>query len=202
MAIERTDAQVHLEAGREGRLMSDNIVDAMEEHAFGLLSFIADTESEHTQDTPRRFAKMLYELTQPEPFKFTTFESASDEMVIVKRIPFYTFCAHHVLPFHGYASIGYIPQGRICGISKLARTVEWYCRDLNVQEELTISIADRIEDELSPKGVAVVMTAEHLCMTMRGVEAPGTQTITSAMIGAFADHTRQARAEFLSLIKD
>lgn len=173
-------------------------MDAIEKLLFDVLHIPKD---QHTDGTPHRYLKAMEELTTSKSFTFTTFESESDEMVIVKRIPFYTFCAHHVLPFHGHASIGYIPQGRICGISKLARTVEWYSRGLNVQEDLTISIADRIESELDPKGVAVVMEAEHLCMTMRGVESPGTTTITSAMRGAFADHERLARSEFLQLIR-
>jgi GTP cyclohydrolase I len=160
-----------------------------------------DYSSDHMQETPHRFVMMLHELTTPEPFKFTTFESNVDEMVAVTNIPFYTFCAHHVLPFHGVAHVAYLPQGKICGISKLARTVQFYSRGLNVQEDLTVSIADRIEDELDPLGVGVVMRAEHLCMTMRGAQVPGAKTSTSAMRGAFLDPNKQARGEFFEIIR-
>lgn len=155
----------------------------------------------HMEDTPERFVKMLRTLTTPEPFSWTTFETDSDEMVISYNIPFYTFCAHHVLPFFGEAHVAYIPNGKLIGISKLARCVEYYCKGLNVQEELTRAIADKLQLELDAVGVAVVMNAEHLCMTMRGVEKPGARTSTSAMLGAFADHTKMARSEFLSLIR-
>jgi GTP cyclohydrolase I len=154
----------------------------------------------HMMETPERFVKMLRDLTEPERFNFTTFDSNVDEMVVVSDIPFYTFCAHHVLPFHGVAHVAYLPQGKLCGISKLARTVQHYSKGLNVQEELTTKIADFIEDKLNPIGVGVVMKAEHLCMTMRGAQVAGAITTTSAMRGAFLNPEKQARAEFLSII--
>ena len=156
----------------------------------------------HLKQTPTRFAKMLRELTTPEPFEFTTFpNNGTDEMVVVKDIPFYTLCAHHVIPFFGVAHVAYIPGEEIVGLSKLARVVRHFSSALNVQEELTQTIANYLADGLRPVGVAVVMEAEHLCMTMRGVQVPGTRTTTSCMLGAFGDHTRQARSEFLSLIR-
>lgn len=158
--------------------------------------------SEHLKDTPARFVDMLQDLTTPEEFEFTTFVSDVDEMVVLKDVPFYTFCAHHILPFHGRAHVGYIPNGRICGISKLARVVEYYSRSLNVQEELTETIALAIDDRLNPLGVAVVMEAEHLCMTMRGVEVAGTRTVTSSMKGVFLNPEKGARAEFLALVRN
>lgn len=155
----------------------------------------------HLKETPTRFAKMLKELTTPDDFDFTTFPAENiDEMVVVSDIPFWTFCAHHVIPFHGRAHVAYVPSGEIVGISKLPRTVQHFARGLNVQEELTHNIASFIHDNLKPVGVAVVMQAEHLCMTMRGAQVPGALTTTSKMTGCFLDPEKQARAEFLSMI--
>jgi len=168
---------------------------------FQLLVPFANWESDpHLQRTPERFCKMVQEVTTTEPFVFTKFESASNEMVVVQDIPFYTFCAHHMLPFHGRAHVAYVPQGWICGLSKVARTVKMFASDLNVQEELTNNICEYLEAELEPLGVGVVMQAEHLCMTMRGVQVPGTLTTTSAMRGCFLDPEKGARQEFLQLI--
>lgn len=155
----------------------------------------------HMERTPARFANMLLELTTPVAFEFTTFPSTIDEMVVVQDIPFYTLCAHHIIPFFGYAHVAYVPDGTIAGLSKFARTVKYFAKGLWVQEELTAQIADFLEQKLQPRGVAVVMQAEHLCMTMRGVQVPGAKTTTSAMRGVFLDPEREARAEFLSLIK-
>lgn len=157
----------------------------------------------HYKDTPERFVKMLEELTIPENFQFTTFPNKDpriDEMVVVQDIPFYTLCAHHIIPFFGYCHIAYIPEESVAGLSKFARTVKAASKGFHIQEELTASIADFIEKRLEPKGVAVVMRAEHLCMTMRGVQVPGTQTTTSSMRGVFLDPEKGARQEFLSLI--
>jgi GTP cyclohydrolase I len=156
----------------------------------------------HLARTPERFAKMLRDLTKPDEFEFTTFPADGiDEMVVVSNIPFYTLCAHHVIPFFGTAAIAYIPKNEIVGLSKLARTVQHFSKGLNVQEGLTHLIASYINDKLDPVGTAVVMRAEHLCMTMRGAQVPGAKTTTSAMLGAFADHDKQARSEFLSLVR-
>jgi GTP cyclohydrolase IA len=156
--------------------------------------------SEHMQRTPERFVKMLQELTTPAAFEFTVFDNTKglNEMITLYNIPFYTLCAHHVIPFFGVAHIGYVPGGSIAGLSKLPRAVNHFARGLNVQEELTASIADFLDGKLRPLGVAVVMEAEHLCMAMRGVQAPGVRTRTAAMGGVFADHSRTAKAEFLA----
>jgi GTP cyclohydrolase I len=144
---------------------------------------------------------MLRELTTPCDIKWKDFPSESNEMVVQSNIAFHSLCAHHVVPFIGHAHIGYIPAGRIVGLSKLARVVKHYSANLTVQEELTSSIADFLEEQLEPEGVAVVMEAEHMCMSMRGVQAPGTKTTTSCMYGAFADHSRLARTEFFNIIQ-
>lgn len=159
-----------------------------------------DWNDQHLKDTPRRWFDTLQELTTPPEFDFTIFDSKVDEMIVEHDIPFYTFCAHHLLPFFGKAHVAYVPSGKICGLSKLARTVDAFCHDLNVQEELTVTIAEYLDKELAPKGVGVVMQAEHLCMTMRGIRVPGTLTTTSAMKGCFRDPTEDARIEFLQLI--
>jgi GTP cyclohydrolase I len=122
------------------------------------------------------------------------------EMVVLKDIPFYSLCEHHLLPFHGVAHVGYVPNGRIVGISKVARVVETLARRPQVQERLTSQIADLLLEELQAKGAAVVIEAEHLCMTMRGVKKPGSVMVTSAMRGLFRDDAR-TRSEFLSLIR-
>lgn len=160
----------------------------------------SNNPDEHLRGTPARFVKMLQEMTKQEPFEFTTFETRSDEMIIVKDIDFVSLCAHHIIPFMGKCHIGYVPSGRIAGLSKFVRAVRMKAKTLTVQEELTTDIANFIYGELEPKGIAVVMEAEHLCMTIRGAQAPGTKTITSSMSGVFADHTREARNEFLQLI--
>jgi len=157
---------------------------------------------DHGADTPKRFIRMLRELTSPEPFNFTTFpnDKGSQEMVVVQDIPFVSLCNHHVVPFVGVAHVGYIPNDRLVGLSKLARVVRHYAKSLQVQERLTQQIADRLVEELEPLGVAVVLKAEHMCMTIRGVQTPGTKTTTSAMLGVFSDHDRTAKAEFMQII--
>jgi GTP cyclohydrolase IA len=154
-------------------------------------------------NTPRRFAEAFLELmgTNDEEWQFTTFESAVDEMVLLKDIDFVSLCEHHLLPFIGVAHVAYIPQGEIAGLSKLVRTVRTYSRGLWTQEHLTAAIAIEIETRLKPLGVAVVMEAMHTCMAIRGVKVANSKTITSAMRGVFRDTTNTARAEFLSLIK-
>ena len=163
-----------------------------------------DVGSEGLADTPRRIADMYLELFEglhqdaAEQLR-VQFEEGHDEMVILKDIPFYSMCEHHFLPFHGTAHVGYLPDGRIVGLSKIARAVEIFARRPQVQERLTSQIADSIESVLGAKGVGVVIEAEHLCMTARGIRKPGALMVTSAMRGRFrtADNTRQ---EFLRLI--
>jgi GTP cyclohydrolase IA len=142
------------------------------------------------------------ELLTPQPFRATTFdnEDGYDELVLVREIPFHSLCMHHMLPFHGLAHVAYLPGERIVGLSKLARVVEMFARDLQVQERLTTQIADWIEEELQPKGVGVVLEAEHLCMSLRGVQKFGATTVTSALLGQVRDDPR-TRQEFLSLTR-
>lgn len=160
--------------------------------------------SAEMEKTPERWAKMMIELTNREPhdFEFTMFDSPVDEMVIIQDIPVVTLCAHHLVPFIGKCHIGYVPLGKIAGLSKFPRLVNWFCKGVWNQEELTAMISAEIDLRLAPLGVAVIMQAEHLCMTIRGVQSPGTKTTTSSMRGCFADHTKKARQEFLYLIKN
>jgi GTP cyclohydrolase I len=162
----------------------------------------ADLGSDGLRETPRRMVDAYAELLTPQPFRATTFanEEGYDELVLVKAIPFHSLCMHHVLPFHGVAHIGYLPDERIVGLSKLARVVELFARDLQVQERLTTQIADWIQDQLAPKGVGVVIEAEHLCMSLRGVQKFGATTVTSALMGQVRDDPR-TRQEFLALTK-
>lgn len=173
-----------------------------EELAAELLSrFGVDASVPHMADTPKRYVQMMKELTTPEKFTFTVFEATSDEMVVLSPIPFYTLCAHHVVPFYGTAHIGYVPGAAIAGLSKFGRLVKNLARGLWVQEELVSAIAGAIEEQLHPKGVAVILRGEHMCMSMRGVQMPGVVTSTQTMRGVFADHTRTAKAEFLEAIR-
>ena len=160
----------------------------------------ADLASDGLRETPRRMVDAYAELLTPQPFRATTFanEEGYDELVLVKAIPFHSLCMHHMLPFHGVAHIGYLPDERIVGLSKLARVVELFARDLQVQERLTTQIADWIEEQLAPKGVGVVLEAEHLCMSLRGVQKFGATTVTSALHGQLRDDPR-TRQEFLAL---
>jgi GTP cyclohydrolase IA len=160
----------------------------------------ADLESDGLRETPRRMVNAYAELLTPQPFRATTFanEEGYDELVLVRAIPFHSLCMHHMLPFHGVAHIGYLPDERIVGLSKLARVVELFARDLQVQERLTTQIADWIQEQLAPKGVGVVLEAEHLCMSLRGVQKFGATTVTSALLGQVRDDPR-TRQEFLAL---
>jgi GTP cyclohydrolase I len=152
------------------------------------------------RETPRRIAKAYAELLSPEPFNPTTFpnDEGYDELVIARGIPFNSLCEHHLLPFHGVAHVGYLPGDRIIGLSKLGRVVDLFARRLQVQERLTSEIAAWIDEHVEPKGVGVVIEAEHLCMSLRGVQKPGTLTATSALRGLVRDDPR-TRQEFLAL---
>lgn len=163
-----------------------------------------DPDSEHALETPERFVAMLRDMTAREEFKFTTFENReeSHEMIVIDNLPFYTLCNHHVVPFFGFAHVAYVPDKKIAGLSKFARTVKHFAKGLWVQENLTTEIADFLEDKLEPQGLGVILKAEHMCMTMRGVQVPGSKTTTSAMRGVFADHDRTAKAEFLAFVQD
>lgn len=163
-------------------------------------------DPEALENTPDRVARAYHELFSGYTADETeilsrVFDDPHDEMVIVKDIPMYSMCEHHMLPFIGKVSIGYIPDGKILGISKLARLVEIYARRLQLQERLTAQVADAIMKHVEPQGVGIVVEAEHTCMTMRGVNKPGTMTVTSAMRGIFKESAK-TRAEFLGLIKE
>lgn len=175
----------------------------VEQHAEDLIkSLWPGVDDEHLEDTPKRFASMLDELTSPCDIKWKTFPSEGrDEMIIIKDINFVSLCSHHLLPFIGKAHIGYVPNGHIAGLSKFARVVKHYAARLQVQERLTVQVAEFLEEKLNATGVAVVLEAEHFCMSIRGVQSPGTVTTTSCMKGCFADHNRLARQEFLHLVK-
>lgn len=156
-------------------------------------------------DSPRRIAAMYRELFEglnldPVEVLSVGFEEGHDELVILREIPFYSMCEHHFMPFHGQAHIGYMPDGRIVGLSKIARAVEILARRPQVQERLTTQIADCIEQVLNAQGVGVVIEAEHLCMTARGVRKPGATMVTSAMRGCFRTDAN-TRHEFLGLIR-
>ena len=165
-----------------------------------------DPEREGLLETPARVARMYEEILQgmnqdPRMFFETVFEEGHREMVVVKDIPFYSMCEHHMVPFFGLAHIAYLPSktGRICGLSKLARTVDVYAHRLQVQERLTGQIANTLMEALEPEGVLVIVEAEHLCMSMRGIKKPGATTMTSAVRGAF-ELSQKTRSEALSLI--
>ena len=161
-------------------------------------------ENDGLTDTPRRIADMYLELfsgvdQDPEELLKVQFNEEHDELVILKEIPFYSMCEHHFLPFHVQAHAGYLPDGAIVGLSKLARAVEVFAKRPQVQERLTGQIADSIENALSARGVGVVIEAEHLCMTARGVRKPGARMVTSALRGRLRDDVN-SRQEFLRLI--
>ena len=159
-----------------------------------------DTESERLRETPRRVAEAFAELLTPQPFRATSFanEEHYDELVVVRDIPFHSLCEHHLLPFHGHAHVAYLPGERIVGLSKLGRVVEVHARRLQLQERLTTQVADWLERELEPRGIGVVIEAEHLCMALRGVQKAGATTITSALRGLVKEDPR-TREEFLML---
>lgn len=161
----------------------------------------ADCSDEGLRETPRRVVETYAELLTPRSFRPTTFhnEEGYEELVLVRSNPFHSLCMHRMLPFHGVAHVGYLPGGRIVGLSKLARVVELFARDFQVQERLTTQIADWVQEQLEPKGVGVVLEAEHLCMSLRGVQKVGATTVTSSLHGLVRDDPR-TRQEFLALI--
>ena len=170
-----------------------------------LLAVGEDPEREGLRETPARVARAYREIfaglrQEPEDVLTTTFDLGHEEMVLVKDIEVYSTCEHHLVPFHGVAHVGYIPgtDGRITGLSKLARLVDVYARRPQVQERLTSQIADALVAELEPRGVLVVVECEHLCMSMRGVRKPGSRTVTSAVRGQMRDVA--TRAEAMSLV--
>lgn len=187
-----------------GRIVDASRFDmpAAERAALDLLRAIgADVDSPELAGTPRRVAASFAELVTPAELTATLFPNQGryEELVLVRDIEFHTLCMHHLLPFHGRAHVAYLPGDTIVGISKLARVVEAFARDLQLQERLTVQIANWLEQELQPRGVGVVLSAEHMCMTIRGVHKPGTRTVTSALRGLLRDDAR-TRQEFFSLV--
>ncbi len=164
-------------------------------------AFGVDLSGESLAETPARVARAYAEMLSPQPFDLTTFpnDEAYDELIVIRDIPFHSLCEHHLLPFIGVAHIGYLPGSRILGLSKFARVVEHFARRLQVQERLTSQIAQWLNQNLGPRGVGVVLEAEHLCMSLRGVRAGGTRTVTSALHGTVR-HDERTRSEFLALV--
>ena len=160
-----------------------------------------DRTTDSLRETPARVARAYAELLTPEPFAATTFpnDEGYDELVLARGIPFTSICEHHLLPFSGVAHVGYLPGDRLLGLSKLARVVTHFSRRLQIQERLTTQVSDWLMATLSPKGVGVVLEAEHACMSIRGVRASGTRTLTSSLAGLVRDDPRTC-AEFLALV--
>ena len=165
-----------------------------------------DPERQGLRATPERVARALRELTDgygvrpADVIAGAVFDQDYDEMVLVKDIPFYSLCEHHMLPFFGSCHVGYLPKGRVVGLSKIPRLVEVFSRRLQIQEQLTRQVAEALNAALEPRGVGVVAEARHLCMEMRGVQKPGGQLITSCMLGTFRKDAR-TRGEFLELVR-
>jgi len=175
-------------------------VDELAFHFASIMELLGIEESPHTTETPVRAARAWLELTRGDSFNPTVFKNVDiDQMVVCQDVPFYSLCAHHMLPFFGKAHLAYIPEASLLGLSKLARTVDHFSHGLTVQEELTKDIMDFLVEALDPKGAAVVLQGNHMCMAMRGVERPGLTT-TSALYGVFLDPAREARSEFFNII--
>jgi GTP cyclohydrolase I len=175
---------------------------AAEESARALLKALGiQVDTEALKDTPGRMVRAYAELFTPRAFNLTTFpnDEGYDELVLARAIPMHSVCEHHLLPFVGLAHVGYLPGDRILGLSKLARVVEHFARRPQVQERLTKQVADWLQERLQPKAVGVVIEAEHTCMTLRGVKATGSSTVTSTLLGGFRSDIR-SRQEFLAAI--
>ncbi len=169
-----------------------------------LLALGEDPDREGLRDTPRRVAAAFAETLGGRDVDIPTllsvgFDEGHDEMVILRDVPFFSTCEHHLMPFHGIAHIGYVPNGRVVGLSKLARLVDAVARRPQLQERLTAQIAELLMTTLQPQGAGVAVEAEHLCMQMRGIKKPGSRMLTSAMRGSFREQ-EATRAEFLSLV--
>jgi GTP cyclohydrolase I len=196
------ESRTGLALGDEGDALPRRIDREALQQAVGdvLRALGADVAADGLRETPRRVAEAYAELLTPPAFRATTFpnEDGYEGLIVAQAIPFHSLCMHHLLPFRGLAHVGYLPGERIIGLSKLARVVELFARDLQIQERLTVQIADWLQAELRPAGVGVVLEAEHMCMSLRGVQQPGARTVTSALRGAIRDD-HQTRQEFLAL---
>jgi GTP cyclohydrolase I len=173
----------------------------VEDNITRILEYIGeDVRREGLKDTPKRYIKFLKEFLTKKEFNFTSFDAEGmDQMIVQKNIQFHSLCEHHLAPFFGTATIAYIPNGKIVGLSKLSRVVEYYASNLQNQERITQQIADKLQEVLQPIGVAVSLQAEHLCMSMRGVKKIGAKTTTQCLRGAFL-HDDQTRNEFMQII--
>tara|TARA_R100000935_G_scaffold25396_1_gene45237 strand:- start:1425 stop:2264 length:840 start_codon:yes stop_codon:yes gene_type:complete len=183
-------------------LQNEDTEETIEDNVIRLLQYFGeDVNREGLKETPKRFVKFFKEFLNPPKWNCTTFEGEGyDEMIIQTNIPFHSLCEHHIAPFFGTGTIAYIPNKKIVGLSKLARTLETYSRRLQNQERITMQIAEFLWKELEPKGVAVQLTAKHMCMEMRGVKKHNTFTTTTKLIGLFKSD-QSARQEFLNAIK-
>jgi GTP cyclohydrolase I len=200
-APDRVAAAADLARLRVVRSRSAVDLPAAEQAVAALLRALGrDPAEPHLADTPRRVADAYAELLTPPPFDLTTFpnDEGYNELVLATGIPVQSLCEHHLLPFSGVAHIGYLPGDRILGLSKLARVLDLFARDLQVQERLTQQVADWLQENLAPRGVGVVIEAEHLCMSLRGVRARGARTTTSALHGVLREDAR-SRQEFFAL---
>ena len=185
----------------EGTISPEAFTRSPEDSVKNILGSFDDPTREGLLETPKRYVKFLREFTSPPEFKFTVFDAEGyNQMIIQTEIPFYSLCEHHLAPFFGHGSIAYIPNGKIVGLSKLARVLDKFARRLQNQERITKQIAEFLMRELQPQGVAVLLKAQHLCMAMRGVEKPGTMTTTSEMTGVFLND-QSCKNEFLQLIR-
>lgn len=203
----RPDRNTHNGQSAQIKATSEAAKEKMIEAVYTMLESVGeDPEREGLLKTPKRVAEAMQYLTSgynqslEELVNGAIFDEGHNEMVLVRDINFFSLCEHHMLPFMGKAHVAYIPKRKVVGLSKLARIVEMYARRLQVQERLTRQIAEAIQEILEPQGVAVVMEATHMCMSMRGVQKPGSWTVTSAMIGVFQDE-QKTREEFLNLIR-
>lgn len=181
--------------------MSEDEQTKAEHHIREFLSIMGeDTDREGLKGTPRRYVKFMQEFLNPPAFNFTTFlNDGCDEMIVQSGIPFYSLCEHHMAPFFGTATVAYIPNDRIVGLSKLARTVDLYANAFQNQERITTQVAERLQAELNPIGVGVSLKAQHLCMCMRGVKKHDTWTITTKLLGMMKE-SAACRHEFLAAI--